>query len=44
MMTSCAYTAAWEYKGAENGHGLHEVLNQEPLTFEYVHPSQRSYK
>jgi hypothetical protein len=24
--------------------GLHEELNEEPLTFEYVHPSQRSYK
>jgi succinate dehydrogenase / fumarate reductase, flavoprotein subunit len=34
----CAYTAAWEYKGAD------EVLHKEPLSFEYVHPSQRSYK
>ncbi len=36
----CAYVAAWEYKGADNAPELH----QEPLSFEYVHPSQRSYK
>ena len=35
-----AYAAAWEYKGP----GVAPVLNKEPLTFEYVHPSQRSYK
>ena len=35
-----AYAAAWEYKGP----GRAPVLNKEPLTFEYVHPSQRSYK
>jgi succinate dehydrogenase / fumarate reductase, flavoprotein subunit len=40
----CAYVAAWEYKGSENAHGLREELHKEPLTFEYVHPSQRSYK
>ena len=35
-----AYVAAWEYKGDE-----HEpALNKEPLTFEYVKLSQRSYK
>jgi succinate dehydrogenase / fumarate reductase flavoprotein subunit len=33
-----SYVAAWEYTGAE------PKLNKEPLTFEYVHPSQRSYK
>ena len=35
-----SYVAAWEYKGA----GKPPVLNKEPLTFNYVHPSQRSYK
>jgi succinate dehydrogenase / fumarate reductase flavoprotein subunit len=35
-----SYVAAWEYKGE----GVAPVLNKEPLTFEYVHPSQRSYK
>ena len=35
-----SYVAAWEYKGADQAPELHE----EPLTFEYVHPSQRSYK
>jgi succinate dehydrogenase / fumarate reductase flavoprotein subunit len=30
-----SYVAAWEYPG---------VLHKEPLTFDYVHPSQRSYK
>ncbi len=35
-----AYAAAWEFKGV----GAEPVLNKEPLTFEYVHPSQRSYK
>ena len=34
-----SYVAAWEYSG-----GGEPVLNQEPLTFDYVHPSQRSYK
>jgi succinate dehydrogenase / fumarate reductase flavoprotein subunit len=34
------YTAAWEYTGA----GQAPALHKEPLTFEYVHPSQRSYK
>jgi succinate dehydrogenase / fumarate reductase flavoprotein subunit len=33
-----AYAAAWQYTGAE------PRLIKEPLTFEYVHPSQRSYK
>ncbi|MFI2711471.1 fumarate reductase/succinate dehydrogenase flavoprotein subunit [Micromonospora sp. NPDC018662] len=34
-----AYVAAWEYTGAGE-----PVLHKEDLTFEYVHPSQRSYK
>ncbi len=34
------YGAAWEYKGLGNKHELHK----EPLHFDYVHPSQRSYK
>ncbi|MEV6109552.1 fumarate reductase/succinate dehydrogenase flavoprotein subunit [Streptomyces sp. NPDC051940] len=32
-----AYAAAWEYGGAA------PVLHQEQLTFEHVHPTQRSY-
>jgi succinate dehydrogenase / fumarate reductase flavoprotein subunit len=35
-----SYVAAWEYTGAGNA----PVLHKEPLEFEYVHPSQRSYK
>ena len=35
-----AYAAAWEFRGV----GQTPVLHKEPLTFEYVHPSQRSYK
>jgi succinate dehydrogenase / fumarate reductase flavoprotein subunit len=35
-----SYVAAWEFKGV----GERPVLHQEPLTFEYVKPSQRSYK
>jgi len=35
-----SYVAAWEYKGAGNP----PALNKEPLAFQYVHPSQRSYK
>jgi succinate dehydrogenase / fumarate reductase flavoprotein subunit len=35
-----SYAAAWEYAGP----GKQPTLNKEPLTFEYVHPSQRSYK
>ncbi len=35
-----SYVAAWEFTGA----GKPPVLHQEPLTFEVVHPSQRSYK
>jgi succinate dehydrogenase / fumarate reductase flavoprotein subunit len=33
-----SYVAAWEYGGDA------PVLHKEPLSFEYVHPSQRSYK
>jgi succinate dehydrogenase / fumarate reductase, flavoprotein subunit len=33
-----SYVAAWEY--SDEG----PMLNQEPLHFDYVHPSQRSYK
>jgi succinate dehydrogenase / fumarate reductase flavoprotein subunit len=34
------YAAAWEYKGPDSPPELHK----EPLEFDYVHPSQRSYK
>jgi succinate dehydrogenase / fumarate reductase, flavoprotein subunit len=35
-----SYVAAWEYAGPDKA----PILNKEPLTFDYVHPSQRSYK
>ena len=35
-----SYVAAWCYTGAD----APPRLEKEPLTFEYVHPSQRSYK
>jgi succinate dehydrogenase / fumarate reductase, flavoprotein subunit len=35
-----AYVAAWEYAGPKRS----PALNKEPLIFEYVHPTQRSYK
>ena len=35
-----SYVAAWEYQGADRS----PVLHKEPLAFEYVHPSARSYK
>jgi len=35
-----SYAAAWEYKGPDQAPELH----REQLAFEYVHPSQRSYK
>jgi succinate dehydrogenase / fumarate reductase flavoprotein subunit len=35
-----SYVAAWEYRGP----GIAPVLHKEPLLFDYVHPSQRSYK
>ena len=35
-----SYVAAWEFKGV----GGRPALHKEPLVFEYVKPSQRSYK
>ncbi len=35
-----SYVAAWGYNGPDAA----PVLIKEPLTFDYVHPSQRSYK
>jgi succinate dehydrogenase / fumarate reductase flavoprotein subunit len=35
-----SYVAAWEFQGV----GKAPVLHKEPLTFEYVKPTQRSYK
>ncbi len=35
-----SYVAAWEYQGPSQP----AKMNKEPLEFEYVHPSQRSYK
>lgn len=35
-----SYVAAWEYKGA----GKKQALHKEDLDFEYVKPTQRSYK
>ena len=35
-----AYVAAWQFIGADS----QPLLHKEPLTFEYAHPSQRSYK
>ncbi|MFC4945588.1 fumarate reductase/succinate dehydrogenase flavoprotein subunit [Pseudonocardia sp. GCM10023141] len=35
-----SYAAAWEY----TGQGRAPVLHKEELTFDYVHPTQRSYK
>jgi succinate dehydrogenase / fumarate reductase flavoprotein subunit len=35
-----SYVSAWEHQGAREAPALHK----EPLHFEYVHPSQRSYK
>ena len=35
-----SYAAAWGFRGVGNP----PELNKEPLTFDYVHPSQRSYK
>jgi len=35
-----SYVAAWGFQGA----GRPAVLNKEPLVFNYVKPSQRSYK
>ena len=38
--TKFSYVAAWEYKGTKKTPAMHK----EPLKFEYVKPSQRSYK
>jgi succinate dehydrogenase / fumarate reductase flavoprotein subunit len=35
-----SYAAAWEFRGV----GMPPLLHKEPLSFEYVHPTQRSYK
>ncbi|HVE93707.1 MAG TPA: fumarate reductase/succinate dehydrogenase flavoprotein subunit [Acidimicrobiales bacterium] len=35
-----SYVAAWEFAGV----GAPPVLQKEPLTFDYVHPAQRSYQ
>jgi succinate dehydrogenase / fumarate reductase flavoprotein subunit len=35
-----SHVSAWEYAGP----GKQPILNKEPLAFDYVHPSQRSYK
>jgi len=35
-----SYVAAWEFTGV----GKEPVLHKEPLVFEEVHPTQRSYK
>jgi succinate dehydrogenase / fumarate reductase flavoprotein subunit len=35
-----SYVAAWQYQGE----GQPPALHKEPLHFDYVHPSQRSYK
>jgi succinate dehydrogenase / fumarate reductase flavoprotein subunit len=35
-----SYVGAWEFKGI----GVEPVLHKEELTFDEVHPSQRSYK
>ena len=35
-----SYVAAWEYQGPDRT----PALSKEPLTFNYVHPTQRSYK
>ncbi|MGI6655602.1 MAG: fumarate reductase/succinate dehydrogenase flavoprotein subunit [Desulfobulbus sp.] len=35
-----SHVSVWEYKGE----GVEPVMYKEPLTFEYIQPSQRSYK
>lgn len=37
---NCSHVSVWEYKGQ----GTAPVMHKEPLTFEHVIPSQRSYK
>ena len=36
------HATAWEFSGSESA--LNWKANKEPLSFEYVHPTQRSYK
>jgi succinate dehydrogenase / fumarate reductase flavoprotein subunit len=38
------YAAAWEWRGDGKGGPAESVLHKEALEFEYVKPSQRSYK
>jgi succinate dehydrogenase / fumarate reductase flavoprotein subunit len=38
------HVAAWEFKGVGEGSALQAVRHTEPLTFENVHLTQRSYK
>ena len=40
VFRSSSYAAAWEF----TGRGEAPVLHKEDLTFEYVAPTQRSYK
>jgi succinate dehydrogenase / fumarate reductase flavoprotein subunit len=37
---NCCYVAAWEFQGV----GKKEILHKEPLVFEYVQLTERSYK
>ena len=37
-------TSRMSRHGAIAGRAIRPELNKEPLEFEYVHPSQRSYK
>ena len=39
-----SHVAAWEFAGSPNGDAAKWTEFREPLEFEYVHPSQRSYK
>jgi succinate dehydrogenase / fumarate reductase flavoprotein subunit len=38
------YAAAWEFRADAQDRMLEPVLHKEALEFEYVKPSQRSYK
>lgn len=37
---NCSYVSAWEFQGV----GKDPILHKEPLVFEYVKPTERSYK
>ncbi len=37
---NCSYVAAWEFQGVDK----EPILHKEPLIFEYVKPTERSYK